>query len=316
MAIDITPAASHPATPGPGASGESVSGTSGTGHTRSVATTEQQISGMDALDTFATSTPFLPRVWAGLWPKLAAIALAVGIWEGISLSGWKPSYLLPGPVPVFSELLRDMGTSPYWNAIAVTLLRGLIGFSIASVIGLVLGIVVSRSTLLRAAIGSLITGLQTMPSIAWFPFAILLFQLSEKAILFVILIGAVPSIANGVIGGVDYVPPILVRAGKNIGASGFALYRHVILPAALPSIVSGLKQGWAFAWRSLLAGELLVIIAYRPSLGQFLSQSRELGDTTYMIALMLTILAVGILVDAVFASVDSGIRRRRGVASA
>lgn len=277
------------------------------------ASTQQQMSGLDALDTFSTDEPRFRKFWTAGWPKVAAIVLAIAIWQGVVLSGWKPSYLLPGPGPVFSELVKDMGTSSYWHAIQVTMTRGLVGFAIASVIGLALGIVVSRSKVLRAAIGSLITGLQTMPSIAWFPFAILLFQLSEQAILFVILIGAVPSIANGVIGGVDYVPPILIRAGKNIGASGFALYRHVILPAALPSIISGLKQGWAFAWRSLLAGELLVIIAYRPSLGQFLSQSRELGDTTYMIALMLTILAVGILVDTVFASVDNGIRRRRGV---
>jgi sulfonate transport system permease protein len=123
----------------------------------------------------------------------------------------------------------------------------------------------------------------------------------------------VPSIANGVISGVDYVPALLVRAGRNLGASGLSLYRHVVLPAALPSIVSGLKQGWAFAWRSLLAGELMVSIADRPSLGQYLSQSRELGDTSYMIALMIAILAIGIGVDAVFSRVERGIRRRRGV---
>ena len=152
-----------------------------------------------------------------------------------------------------------------------------------------------------------------MPSIAWFPLAILLFQMSEQAILFVILIGAVPSIANGVIGGVDYVPALLVRAGRNVGASGLSLYRHVILPAALPSIVTGLKQGWAFAWRSLLAGELLVAIANRPSLGQFLMQSRDFGDTSYMIALMIVILVIGIAVDAVFSGIERGIRRRRGV---
>jgi len=137
--------------------------------------------------------------------------------------------------------------------------------------------------------------------------------MSEQAILFVILIGAVPSIANGVIGGVDYVPALLVRAGRNVGASGLSLYRHVVLPAALPGIVTGLKQGWAFAWRSLLAGELMVQIAFRPSLGQFLNQSRDFGDTSYMIALMIVILVIGIAVDAVFGRVERGIRRRRGV---
>jgi len=143
--------------------------------------------------------------------------------------------------------------------------------------------------------------------------AILLFQLSEAAILFVMLIGAVPSIANGVISGVDYVPTTLVRAGRNIGARGLALYRHVILPAALPSIVSGLKQGWAFAWRSLLAGELIVAIANRPSLGAFLANSRELGEPSYMLALMIAILLIGVIVDSAFSAADVRMRRRRGV---
>ena len=237
----------------------------------------------------------------------------MGLWQLVAISGWRPSYVLPGPVPVFAELGNQLVTGDFWTAVGITMTRGVVGFAIAAALGLLLGVLVARSRILRAAIGSLITGLQTMPSIAWFPLAILLFQLSEQAILFVILIGAVPSIANGVIGGVDYVPELLVRAGRNIGASGLSLYRHVVLPAALPSIVLGLKQGWAFAWRSLLAGELLVSIANRPSLGVFLTQSRELGDTSYMIALMIAILAIGIGVDAVFSSIERGIRRRRGV---
>ena len=231
----------------------------------------------------------------------------------MAISGWKESYVLPGPLPVLVELGHRLVAQDFWQAVGITLARGVLGFSVAAVLGLTLGVLVARSRLLRAAIGSLITGLQTMPSIAWFPLAILLFQMSEQAILFVILIGAVPSIANGVINGVDYVPALLVRAGRNLGASGLSLYRHVVLPAALPGIVSGLKQGWAFAWRSLLAGELMVSIAYRPSLGQYLNQSRELGDTAYMIALMVAILAIGIGVDAVFSRIESGIRQRRGV---
>jgi NitT/TauT family transport system permease protein len=252
-------------------------------------------------------------VWQAAWPKLAALGISLGLWQLVAISGWRPSYVLPGPVPVFAELGNQLVTGDFWRAVAITMTRGVVGFLIAAALGLVLGVLVARSRILRAAIGSLITGLQTMPSIAWFPLAILLFQLSEQAILFVILIGAVPSIANGVIGGVDYVPALLVRAGRNVGASGLSLYRHVVLPAALPSIVTGLKQGWAFAWRSLLAGELMVSIANRPSLGQFLNQSRELSDTSYMIALMIAILAIGIAVDAIFSAFERGIRRRRGV---
>jgi len=274
---------------------------------------ESEIRGFDALDLGSSTPPQTHAVWGSAWPKLAALALALGLWQLIAISGWRESYVLPGPVPVFVELADRVAAGEFWKAVGVTMTRGIVGFAIAAVLGLVLGVLVARSRILRAAIGSLITGLQTMPSIAWFPLAILLFQLSEQAILFVILIGAVPSIANGVIGGVDYVPALLVRAGRNVGASGLSLYRHVILPAALPSIVTGLKQGWAFAWRSLLAGELLVAIANRPSLGQFLMQSRDFGDTSYMIALMIVILVIGIAVDAVFSSIERGIRRRRGV---
>ena len=274
---------------------------------------ESEIRGQDALD-LGSSTPHLAySVWQAAWPKLAALGISLGLWQLVAISGWRPSYVLPGPVPVFAELGNQLVTGDFWRAVAITMTRGVVGFLIAAALGLVLGVLVARSRILRAAIGSLITGLQTMPSIAWFPLAILLFQLSEQAILFVILIGAVPSIANGVIGGVDYVPALLVRAGRNVGASGLSLYRHVVLPAALPSIVTGLKQGWAFAWRSLLAGELMVSIASRPSLGQFLNQSRELSDTSYMIALMIAILAIGIAVDAVFSAFERGIRRRRGV---
>ncbi|MFN2486007.1 MAG: ABC transporter permease [Acidimicrobiia bacterium] len=149
-------------------------------------------------------------------------------------------------------------------AIATTLRRAVIGFSVAMGIGTVVGLAVSQSSVLRRAVGSLITGLQTMPSIAWFPLAILLFGLTETAIFFVVLIGAAPSIANGLINGVDHIPPVLLRAGRMLGARGMTAWRHVILPAALPSYVGGLKQGWAFAWRSLMAGEILVIIAARP----------------------------------------------------
>jgi NitT/TauT family transport system permease protein len=274
---------------------------------------ESEMRGLDVLELGSTTSPRAHALWRAAWPKLAAVAIALGLWQLVAASGWRPSYVLPGPLPVFAELGHQLLTRDFWTAVGITMTRGVVGFGIASVLGLVLGTLVARSRILRAAIGSLITGLQTMPSIAWFPLAILLFQLSEQAILFVILIGAVPSIANGVIGGVDYVPELLVRAGRNLGASGLSLYRHVVLPAALPSIVSGLKQGWAFAWRSLLAGELLVSIANRPSLGVFLTQSRDLGDTSYMIALMIAILVIGIGVDAVFSGFERGIRARRGV---
>jgi NitT/TauT family transport system permease protein len=153
-----------------------------------------------------------------------------------------------------------------------------------------------------------------MPSIAWFPFAILVFKLSEAAILFVIVLGAAPAIANGLIGGVDQIPPLLLRAGRVLGARGPAAWRHVVFPAALPGYVAGLKQGWAFAWRSLMAGELLVIIASRPSIGARLQFARELSDATGLMAMMIVVLLIGILIDGVvFGALERRIRRTRGL---
>ena len=219
-------------------------------------------------------------------------------------------------ISVFPEFARcyDPSTAKFWAALATTLRRAATGFALALAIGTVLGVLVSRSRLLRRAFGALITGLQSMPSIAWFPFAILLFGLSEGAILFVVVIGASPSIANGLINGIDHVPPLLLRAGRVLGARGLAALRHVVLPAALPGYLAGLKQGWAFSWRSLMAGELLVILSSRPALGSQLQFARELSDAPGLVALMLVVLLIGILVDGlVFAALEQRLRRRRGL---
>jgi NitT/TauT family transport system permease protein len=273
------------------------------------------LQGLDALETTAAPRrPVAATAWAATWPKVVAIGLVLLVWQAVVWSGWRPEYLLPGPVETLGRLVELAQTSLYWGAIGSTLQRGVVGFLVAIAVGLLVGTAVARVPVLRAAIGSIITGLQTMPSIAWFPLAVLLFQLSEQAIYFVIVLGAAPSIANGVISGLDYVPPLLLRAGRTMGASGLQLYRHVALPAALPAVVSGLKQGWAFAWRSLLAGELLgVITAGRPSLGVLLDQSRLNIDSAGLLAVMITILVIGSLVDVLFSAADRRFRDRRGL---
>ncbi len=204
-----------------------------------------------------------------------------------------------------------------WLAVATTFRRGIWGFAAAIVIGVGIGATVTRFRIMRAAIGSLITGLQTMPSIAWFPLAILLFKLSEEAITFVVVLGAAPSIANGLIHGIDHIPPVLRRAGRVLGATGIDEYRHVILPAAMPSFMAGVKNGWAFAWRSLMAGELIVVIANQASLGQLLQVNRELSDAQGLLAIMLVILIIGIVLDSlVFGTLDRRIRAKRGLLTA
>ncbi len=253
------------------------------------------------------------RVWSATWPKLLALGLVVAVWQLVVWSGWRPTYVLPGPRAAFGELWDEAHHAVLWKAIAITMRRAVTGFAFAVVIGSAIGLAVSRFRVLRAAIGSLITGVQTMPSIAWFPLAILVFQPNETAIFFVVVLGAAPSIANGLISGVDYTPPLLLRAGKVLGLRGLALYRHVIVPASLPAFVGGLKQGWAFAWRSLMAGELLVLIAHEPSIGVLLENDQNTSSAQAVIAIMIVIIVIGMAVDSLFGAVDRGIRHRRGI---
>jgi NitT/TauT family transport system permease protein len=254
----------------------------------------------------------LVRGWAALWPKVLAVAIVLAVWQLIHLSGWKKE-IFPGPGGTLADLWDQLHTGLLWHAIGTTAERAVIGFGLAVVIGAVIGALVSRIAPLRAAVGSLITGLQTLPSIAWFPFAIILFGINTTAILFVIVLGAAPSIANGLIAGVDYTPPLLLRAGKMMGLSRLSLYRHLILPASLPAFVAGLRQGWAFAWRSLMAGELLVIIANQPSLGVLLSTDQDQADMQGATSIIIVILILGIVVHTLFGLADRAIRRRWGL---
>jgi len=274
------------------------------------------LAGLDNLELLGRrgnrGTATAARIWRATWPKLLAVGLVVAIWELVYLNGWKHA-ILPGPAAVFPDLWSQAQHPLLWQAIAATLRRAVIGFGLAVLIGTVIGAVVSRIPPLRAAVGSLITALQTMPSIAWFPFAIILFGATTNAILFVVVFGAAPSIANGLITGVDYTPPLLLRAARTMGLSRFAMYRYLILPASLPSYVAGLKQGWAFAWRSLMAGELLVIILGQPSIGVLLSNDQDQSDMTAAISIMIVILVIGIVVDTLFSKADLTVRRRRGL---
>jgi NitT/TauT family transport system permease protein len=273
------------------------------------------ISGLDALEIASQEKvqSRATKIWAATWPKVAALGIVLAIWQLAVWTEWQPPWVLPGPVAVGHELWERAQGAEMWQGLAVTGRRAVVGFAAALAIGLLVGLAVVRSRILRAAIGSMITSLQTMPSIAWFPLAILLFQLSEKAVFFVVLLGAAPSIANGVIHGVDYVPPLLTRAGRNIGARGLNLYRYVIGPAAMPAIVAGLKQGWAFSWRSLMAGELIVTGIGNTSLGAQLTFAREFADSEWLLSTMIVILIIGLVVDAAFGSADRAIRRRWGV---
>src|SRR6202163_1056617 len=258
----------------------------------------------------------LLRAWSWLWPKLAAIALVLAAWQATVWSGWQPDYVLPGPAPVFQRLAQDLRDSNFDLGIAITMRRAFSGYAIAVAIGSVAGILIARIVVLRRAIGSAIFGLQSMPSIVWFPVAWLLFGINEKAVFFVVILGAAPSIAGGLLSGVDHVQPLLIRVGRVMGARGIGLYRHVILPAALPSFVGGLKQGWAFAWRSLMAGEIIGIASHQFGIGFQIQVARDFADAEQLLAIIIVIFTIGVVIDACFGVLDREIRRRWGLLGA
>jgi NitT/TauT family transport system permease protein len=252
------------------------------------------------------------RAWASAWPKLAAVALVWLAWELIHLTGWK-KYVLPGPGVTLTNLWEQAKTGLLWHATGDTALRAVIGYGVALVIGAVAGLLVARVAPLRAAVGSLITGLQTLPSAAWIPFAIILFGLTNASILFIIVMASAPAIANAVISGVDLIPPLLLKSGKVIGLRGPSLTWHLIMPAALPTFVAGLKQAWGFTWHALLTAELLVLVAGEPSIGQLFSADQDQTDMPSTIAIMIVILVLGIAVDAAFGVANRAIRKRWGL---
>jgi NitT/TauT family transport system permease protein len=274
---------------------------------------EEELAGLDALEAKTKQTQTRARrIWSATWPKVVAVAIVLLVWQSVVWAHFRP-FVLKGPVEVFKTLWDNITNGQLPPAVGVTLERAAIGYSIALVIGVVIGLAVSRIPVLRAGVGSLITGLQTMPSVAWFPLAIAVFQLGEWAILSVVILGAAPAIANGLIAGIDNVPPLLLRAGRVLGARGVRSYRHVILPAAFPTFFVGMKQGWAFAWRSLMAGELIVSLG-RPSLGLFLQNSSNNADYAGLEAAMVVILIIGVVVDSLFFGVvEKRVRRRWGL---
>jgi len=279
--------------------------------------TDQALRGLDSLELPPDQSTRAPgrlgrKIWAAAWPKLLALAFVLAVWELVTLTGWK-KYVLKGPAPVFSDLWQQMQHGMLWATVGWTMRSALTGYLVALIIGSVVGILVARVRPLRAAVGSIITGLQTMPSVVWAPFAIILFGENNSAILFVVILGAAPSIANGLINGVDYTPPLLLRAGKTMGLRGLALYRFLILPASLPAYLAGLKQGWAFAWRSLMAAELFIAIIGQVSIGQLLFADQEQSDFTGASTVIVVIFVIGIIVDMVFTKADLALRRRRGL---
>ncbi len=272
--------------------------------------------GLDALETHDVDrTPWWRGALASAWPPAAAVALLLLVWELVYRAGVKPTYALPSPADVGLVVLDQLRDGTLLSAIGTSVERGGLGFLIALAIGTPLGLLVGRVRTVRRGIGPILSGLQSLPSVAWVPAAIIFFGLGETAIYAVVLLGAVPSIANGMVSGIDQVPPLFLRVGRVLGARGLASARHVLLPAVLPAYLGGLRQGWAFSWRSLMAAELIVSSPELGlGLGQLLDQGRLLSDMSLVFAGILGILVVGIAVElCLFAPLERRVLRRRGL---
>ncbi|MGA8865850.1 MAG: ABC transporter permease, partial [Candidatus Sulfotelmatobacter sp.] len=220
--------------------------------------------------------------------SLIFYGLLFGLWALLAeLKIWPP-YLFPTPWGVGGALWAGFADHTFWIAIAVSMRRVLIGYFISIVLGLALGLGVASSKFLEDTMGGLLVSLQSLPSICWWPLALLWFGLSQNAILFVVVMGSMLSVTLAMEDGRKQMPKIFGMAGRNLGARGFKLFWYVLLPASLPFIVSGLKQGWAFAWRSLITAEMLYLSL---GLGQILMMGRDLNDMNAVIAVMILIIA-------------------------
>lgn len=248
--------------------------------------------------------------------KIAFYLILILIWEviyklGVEVLGIWKVYTFPSPIDVGKTLLKLITNNTLGIAIAASLKRILVGYLISTIIGITIGLTIVRFKYLDENFSALILGLQTLPSICWLPFAILWFGLNESAIIFVITIGSTFAIAMAIESGIKNVNPLYIRAAKTMGASGFKIYWNVIIPASLPNVISGLKQGWSFAWRALMAGEML---SATKGLGQVLMIGRDLSDISQVMAVMIVIIVIGLTVDKfIFGRIEKNIRHKWGL---
>jgi len=227
---------------------------------------------------------------------------------------WSP-ILLPSPISVADYVKSAVEDGTLWEATQVTVRRLLIGYGLGILVGLPLGLLTASSRWCQDTIGVLALGLQTLPSVCWVPLSLLWFGQTEAALLFVVVMGTLWSLIIATDNGVRTIPPIYTRAARSMGSTGLHMWTHVVLPAALPFLLSGMKQGWAFAWRSLMAAEIYVTILTGFGLGHLLHYGRELNAMDQVIGVMLIIVVIGLAVDkTLFAPIEQFLHRRWGTA--
>jgi NitT/TauT family transport system permease protein len=240
------------------------------------------------------------------------IAVFLGIWQLVFILGIWPEVSLPSPAMVAGSFVDLVENMTLIVSIAVTMYRLVIGFSLSIIIGVSVGLAMVKFPGFGKTMSSFAVGLQSFPSVAWVPFAILLIGLNDAGILFVVIMSSVFSVMMSTYGGIRNISPIYIRAAKNMGAKGFSLFRYVMIPAATPSLIVGIKQAWSFAWHALIGAEILIAAAV--GLGHILLVGREFQLMDQIIASMITIFAIGLIFDRVlFSKLEDSVRERWGL---
>lgn len=240
------------------------------------------------------------------------IAAFIGIWQLVYLLGIWPQVSMPSPAMVaesFAGLLQDFTLI---KSIGMTMYRLVIGFTISIIIGISVGLAMVKFPGFGKTMSSFAVGLQSFPSVAWVPFAILLIGLNDLGILFVVIMSSVFSVMMSTYSGIRNIPPLYIQASRNMGAKGFSLFRYVMIPAATPSLLVGIKQAWSFAWHALIGAEILIAAAV--GLGHILLVGREFQLMDQIIASMISIFAIGLLFDRImFSKLEDKVRDRWGL---
>lgn len=245
--------------------------------------------------------------------SITFFALLIIIWQLLSSSGVWSSVLFPSPNDVWEYMAKAIMSGDLPSATYITIKRLLIGYIIGLVIGIPLGVIMARLEIVADTLGVLALGFQALPSVCWVPLACLWFGQTESAMLFVVIMGTLWSVILSTDNGMRNVPPIYGRAARTMGSGAVHTLVFVSLPAAAPFVVSGMKQGWAFAWRSLMAAEIYVSIINGFGLGQLLHYGRELNSMDQVIAIMIAIIVIGLLADKIlFSPIERFLHRRWG----
>lgn len=253
-----------------------------------------------------------PAAWKRWSAKVIFFLLLIGLWQTIYLLKLVPPYLFPGPGDVFGKFVELAQSGELFRSIGLSMRRMFVGYGISVVGGLTIGVLAARSWMFKETVGSVILSLQSLPSICWLPLALIWLGLNEWAILAVLILGALFSIAVATEGAIRNVPPIYLKVGRVLGARGPVFAKDILFFAALPELIGGLKLGWTFAWRSLMAAELIRQDVF--GVGRMLETGRSLNDVALMLAAILTILAIGLTVDGlVFGTLERKIRVRYGL---